>query len=251
MFLRGFSVGVMALIAVIVVSAPAFADQAQTTALQTTHVAYNAPSQTTLPRVVPGNSASRIEADPDAAFNSSNSCANCDAPAVAAATAAPPAQSLPTAQPRIIAQVPSPVTPVSAQPHGMAKLENSLTLDGLAREGLGGSVVPGNTVSRIEGQSSIPLTCVNCSVTSGLKESRLFRYVAQGIDAVVVAADVRGGAHERIGFGSRPNPLAYMAALGAEDFIVDNAIGPNNTHVQVGVNFLLGGMSLFNAIKSH
>lgn len=248
MLFRGFLASVGTLAAIAAACVPAFADQTQTASLRQTNVAYSAPSQKVLPPVVPGNSASRIETAPDSAgFESSTSCADCSS---STATVQAQAVPTPTSQPQAIATVPVQSTPVAATPRVMAQLASTLTLDGMAKNGLGGAYVPGNSVNRIEGESSIPLTCVNCSKTPGLKESRLFRYVAQGLDAIVVAADVRSGAHERIGFGSRPNPLAYMAALGAEDFIVDNALGPNNTHLQVGVNFLLGGFSLFNALKS-
>lgn len=159
--------------------------------------------------------------------------------------------------PRIVAQAvsvnvspsPSPTpTPATTQPGWVAQIITDTTR--AQQQALTGDAVPGNTVSRIAGYSAIPMPCADCSSRPWLTQSRTCRYTAQVIDAIAVAAAVRGGKNERIGFGNRPNPLAYMVALGAEDYIVDNIIGPNNTHVQMAANYAMCGASVFNAIKS-
>jgi hypothetical protein len=224
--ITGILATAVALSAAIAIAAPVFAEQ-------------------TAQQVVPGNSASRIirevanDDDGPSASQPQGVIAGNSASRIARETN------------DVVAQTPvdsvAPATP-TPRPAWVAQVLKQSARD--ARQQIVGSAVPGNTVSRIEGFSAIPETCADCGSRPWLSQSRTCRYGAQIADAIVVAAAVRAGKQEAIGFGNRPNPLAYMLALGAEDYIADNVIGARNPYVQMAANYTLCGASLYNAIKS-
>jgi hypothetical protein len=95
-------------------------------------------------------------------------------------------------------------------------------------------------------QSSPP----GCFPTSGGAAARWLKYVAQGLNAFVVAAAVKHGARERVGFGSSSSPLPILLEFGAEDFVVNQALRRACPSAQNALSFFLALPAFYNAANT-
>jgi hypothetical protein len=90
-------------------------------------------------------------------------------------------------------------------------------------------------------------TTTSCRAGKGRAAVRWLTYAAQGLDAFVVAAAVRHGARERVGFGNARTPVPFVLVFAVEDFAVDQAFRGACPSAQNTATFLLGLPAAINA----
>jgi hypothetical protein len=102
------------------------------------------------------------------------------------------------------------------------------------------------TLAQIPPTSAPP----SCRPSSGGAAARWLKYAAQGLNAFVVAAAVKHGARERVGYGSSSSPLPALLEFGAQDFVVDQALRRACPIAQNAVNFFLALPAFYNAANT-
>jgi hypothetical protein len=102
------------------------------------------------------------------------------------------------------------------------------------------------TLAQSPASSSPP----GCRPSGGGAAARWLKYAAQGLNAFVVAAAVKHGARERVGYGSSSSPLPALLGFGSQDFVVDQALRRACPSTQNAINFFLALPAFYNAANT-
>ncbi len=237
-------------------------------ALQVPAMADTPPSKlagsTTVAIVVPGNSESRIEHGGDQPTFTAAVATNFTTP-----TPAPSA-------PRTVAAAPGPL-PIYDTSGALVAYTSAADLSGrkdfVPVLDATGSIVGYHLVLQSSGSVNpsrlVPdpgkRTCQNAAdsaaayaggssnpapLTNSTKWSRNFRYVAQGVDALVTATAIRHGAVSRGLFGFIRSPIGFIAGEAIQDLILDRTTASACPSVQNLTNLGLGLSAVVNAFRA-